>query len=52
MQSGVLNRSVWKQYTFILNKHTLRYINELTHEVGRFYRTQVLLYMYSFIILQ
>ena len=31
--SNPLHRSVWKQYTFILNKHTLRYVNELTHEV-------------------
>ncbi|KAL5503422.1 hypothetical protein EMCRGX_G010370 [Ephydatia muelleri] len=30
--SNPLHRSVWKQYTFILNKHTLRYVNELTHE--------------------
>ena len=32
--SSSLHRNVWKQYTFILNKHTLRYINEVTHEVS------------------
>ena len=35
MSSNPLRRSAWKQYTFTLNEHTLRYLNELTHEVGK-----------------
>lgn len=31
--SKAFSRQVWKQYTFILDEHTLRYINDQTREV-------------------
>ena len=36
--SNPLHRSVWKQYTFILNKHTLRYVNDHNNEVSTLFK--------------
>ena len=32
-----LQRSIWIQYTFILNKDSMRYINEGTQEVSELF---------------